>query len=116
MNTAVIIVPGKGNRPMDLPAYARTGAVHSGHPPFETVTRCLNFLEVMEGIDPDALGNLDATLQHEGHPADTGRLTQTQAQAVARLNHRFQYEDEYVADCAELLLNAAGILLQDLTA
>ena len=68
----------------------------------------------MEGIDPEALGNLDATLQHEGHPADTGRLTQTQA--IAQLNHRFQSEDEYVADCAELLLNAAGILLQDVTA
>ena len=100
--------------PMDLPAYARTGAVHSGHPPFETVTRCLNFLEVMEGIDPEALGNLDATLQHEGHPSDTGRLTQTQA--IARLNHRFQSEDEYVADCAELLLNAAGVLLDKMDA
>ena len=78
------------------------------------MTRCLNFLEVMEGIDPKALGDLDASLQHEGHPADTGRLTQTQA--IAQLNHRFQSEDEYVADCAELLLNAAGVLLEKMDA
>ena len=73
-------------------------------------------LDVVHCADHDLHNALSATMaQHGNHPADTGHLTPTQAQAVAQIARTpDQAGDTLAADTAELLLNAAGYLLQDL--
>ena len=95
----------------DLPAYARTGQLHSGDPFQETASRCIDLLYAVHGADHEEHEQLNAYLEESGHPAATGTLAPHQAHTMALLNQRFQNQDADVANCAELLPNAAGILL-----
>lgn len=95
-----------------LPAYARTGARHSGYQPFEAQTRCMRFLSFLEYWLDAEHARFHQLLCDQGTPAENSTLTNDQAEFVARLARRFDREGERgAADAAELALNASGILL-----
>lgn len=97
----------------DLPAYARTGQLHSGHPEAEVQSRCIDLLYAVHGADHEEHEAFNQYLENTGHPIATGRLKPQQAQRVAAMARRYQErQDQDTSDCAELLLNAAGIMLE----
>lgn len=111
--TATICVPGPRH---DLPAYARTGQLHSGDPWQETAARCIDLLHAVHSADHDEHEDFNLFLEEDGHPAMTGTLTGTQARRISEMAHRYHAKgDPDTANCAELLLNAAGLLLERFT-
>ena len=100
-------------RRQDLPAYARTGQLHSGHPLAETQSRCIDLLYAVHGSDHEEHEEFNEFLENTGHPAATGELTLTQTRRVALMAQKYQAKgDVDTYNCAELLLNAAGLLLK----
>ena len=95
----------------DLPAYARTGQLHSGHPLAEIQSRCIDLLYAVHGSDHDEHEEFNEFLDNTGHPAATGELTIIQTRRVALIAQKYQAKgDVDTYNCAELLLNAAGLL------
>ena len=74
------------------------------------------FMVALQDRDIDAWITLDDLSWHEGEPADNhGQLHPLQAREIAKLARRFHREgDRHNADRAELALNAAGLLLNEL--
>lgn len=106
---AAICTPSKRE---DLPAYARTGQLHSGNTFQEIASRCIDMLHAVHGADHDDHEELNGYLEDTGHPACTGELTSLQAVRVTAMFWKFSNNgDAETADRAELLLNAAGRIL-----
>ena len=99
----------------DLPAYARTGQLHSGHPQAETASRCIDLLYAVHGSNHDEHESLNQFLDDTGHPAGTGELTREQVDRVLHIALKYNsLGDTDTANCAELLLNSAGVLLEEI--
>ena len=98
-----------------LPAYKRTGATHTGIQPFEARQRLNTFLSHLQTTDPEAYLQLSTLMISQGDPSDNrSTLTHDQAMIIAKATRRFDREGDVAArDSAELALNAAGLLLED---
>ena len=102
------------HRPAHLPAYVRTGCLHSGLQPFEAQMTCVNFIEVLDTRDHAQASQLEELLLLQGDPQYNGTLTGDQARLVARLARRFDREgDTFARDSAELALNASDLMLDE---
>lgn len=101
--------------PADLPAYQRTWAKPLADPRLEAQNRYRLFMVALQDKDIKAWLTLDDLSWRDGEPADNqGQLNRRQAKEIAKLARRFQRDgDHRNADRAELALNAAGLLLDD---
>ena len=113
VNIAPTIMPGV-HRPAHLPAYTRTGCLHSGLQPFEAQMTCVNFIEVLETRDQAQADQLEELLLLQGDPQQNGSLTGDQARLVAKMARRFDREgDTFARDSAELALNGSELMLDE---
>ena len=102
------------HRPTHLPAYVRTGCLHSGLQPFEAQITCVKFLEILETRDHAQADQLEELLLLQGDPQHNGTLTGDQARLVAKLARRFDREgDTFARDSAELALNGSELMLDE---
>lgn len=101
--------------PERIPAYDRTGAIHSRIQPFEAISRLASFLRVLSSRNyPELHRQLQHLVFQQNTPRYNGKLTGEQARLVAKMARRFIREgDRRAADAAELVLNASGLMLDE---
>ena len=101
--------------PEDLPAYHRTWTKPLDDQRIEAQNRYRLLMVALQDKDLNAWLELDDISWHDGEPADNqGQLSKVQAKEIAKLARRFHREgDRHNTDRAELALNAAGLLLDD---
>ena len=101
--------------PARIPAYDRTGTVHSHIQPFEAMSRLSWFLGVLSQRQyPELHRQLQQLVFRQDTPRYNGKLTHEQARLVAKMARRFIREgDRRAADAAELTLNASGLMLDE---
>ena len=73
----------------------------------------MDLLYAVHGADHDEHEDFNQYLEDTGHPMAPAQLQPQQAQRVAAMARKYQErQDQDTSDCAELLLNAAGIMLE----
>lgn len=109
------IAKGLISVPINLPAYLRNMTHHSGCQLFEAQKRYTLFMAVLQDRDIRAWRDLTDLRWRLGEPSDNdGQLHPEQALKIAKLARRFHCEgDRRAADRAELALNGAGLLLDE---
>ena len=101
--------------PERIPAYDRTGAIHSCIQPFEAISRLASFLGILSNHNyPELHRQLQNLVFQQDTPRHNGQLTGEQARLIAKMARRFIREgDRRAADAAELVLNASGLMLDE---
>lgn len=101
--------------PARIPAYDRTGTIHSRIQPFEAMSRLAWFLDTLSSRNyPQLHRQLQNLVFEQDNPRYNGRLTEEQARLVAKMARRFiRGGDRRAADAAELALNASGLMLDE---
>ena len=101
--------------PSRIPAYIRTGTIHSGIQPFEGKDKLEKLLTFLEGRMHTALHRqLQDLIFEQDNPRYNGTLTEDQARLIAKMARKFIREgDRTMKNVAELALNANSLLLDE---
>ena len=101
--------------PERIPAYLRTGMIHSGIQPFEGKDKLGKLLTFLEGRNyTDLHKQLHDLIFEQEDPNYNGTLTEDQARLIAKMARKFIRDGEtMMKNVAELALNANGLLLDE---